>query len=181
MYRVGNMTLGLLGLGHIGKRMAHIARNCFKRVIACDPYIIDGDFPAFVERVSLEQLFRESDAVSVHVPLNDETRGMVNMSLLKLMKPTGVVVNTARGAVVNVDDLLTALDGGNIEGAALDVLPSEPPPADHPVLKHPRVLLTPHIAWYSVEAERELRRKTAQNLVDWSRTGRPTYVVVAGK
>lgn len=181
LYRVGNMTLGILGLGRIGKRMAHIARNCFKRVIACDPYIIDGDFPAYVERVSLEQLFTESDAVSVHVPLNDETRGMVNTSLLRLMKPTSVVVNTARGAVVNIDDLLTALDSGILEGAALDVLPIEPPPANHPLLKHPRVLFTPHVAYYSDEAKRELRYKTAQNLIDWSRTGRPTYVVVAGK
>jgi phosphoglycerate dehydrogenase-like enzyme len=176
--RVGNMTLGILGLGRIGKRMAHLGRNCFKRVIACDPYIIDGDFPAYVERVSLEQLFGESDAVSLHVPLTEETRGMVNAGLLKLMKPESMLVNTARGAVVNIDDLLEALDAGQLGGAALDVLPVEPPPPEHGLLKHPRVLLTPHAAFYSIEAEKEMRRKAAQNLVDWTRQGRPTYVVV---
>lgn len=177
--RVSNLTLGILGLGRIGKRMAHLGRNCFKRVIACDPYIIDGDFPAYVERASLKQLFVESDAISLHVPLNDETHGMVNGSLFTLMKPGSILVNTARGAVVNVDELLTALEAGYIGAAALDVLPIEPIARDHPLLNHPRVLLTPHTAFYSMESERELRRKTAQNLLDWMERGRPTYVVVA--
>ena len=180
MRRVSNMTLGILGLGRIGKRMAHIGRNCFRRVIACDPYIIDGDFPAYVERVDLSNLFRESDAISLHVPLTDETRAMVGSALLKLMRRGSVLVNTARGAVVNIDDLLAALDAGTLDGAALDVLPVEPPAPGHPILKHPRVLLTPHSAFYSVEAEKELRRKAAQNLIDWARSGRPRYVVVEG-
>jgi D-3-phosphoglycerate dehydrogenase len=178
--RVGDMTLGILGLGRIGKRMAHIGRNSFRRVIACDPYLIDGDFPAYVERVGLEDLFAQADALTLHLPLNDETRGMVNAPLLARMKPGAVFVNTARGAIVNVDDLLAALDNGRLDGAALDVLPFEPPPAGHALLSHPRVLLTPHAAFYSVEAERELRRKAAQNLVDWARRGRPSYVVVEG-
>ena len=177
--RVSNLTLGILGLGRIGKRMAYLSRNCFKRVIACDPYIIDGDFPAYVERVSLEQLFSQSDAISLHVPLTQETRGIVNASLFKLMKPGGHLVNTSRGAVVNIDDLLEALNAGRVEGAALDVLPVEPPPAEYPLLQHPRVILTPHTAFYSAESQIELRRKAAQNLVDWARQGCPTYVVVA--
>ena len=176
--RAGNLTLGILGLGRIGKRMAYLARNCFKRVIACDPYIIDGDFPAYVERVSLEQLFTQSDAISLHVPLTQETRCMVNAGLFKRMKPESYLVNTSRGAVINIDDLLDALNSGRLDGAALDVLPVEPPPADHPLLQHPRVILTPHTAFYSDESEIELRRKAAQNLVDWARQGRPTYVVI---
>ena len=76
------MTLGIVGLGRIGKRMAHIGRNVFKRVVACDPYIIDGDFPAFVERRGLAELFAESDVVSLHVPLNAETRGMIDAKVL---------------------------------------------------------------------------------------------------
>jgi D-3-phosphoglycerate dehydrogenase len=180
MRRVSNLTLGILGLGRIGKRMAHIGRNCFRRVIACDPYIIDGDFPAYVERVDLSNLFRESDAISLHVPLTVETRAMVGSGLLGLMRRGGVLVNTARGAVVNIDDLLKALDAGTLDGAALDVLPVEPPAPDHPILKHARVLLTPHSAFYSVEAEKELRRKSAQNLIDWAKNGRPSYVVVEG-
>jgi phosphoglycerate dehydrogenase-like enzyme len=181
LQRVSNLTLGILGLGRIGKRMAHIARNSFKRVIACDPYIIDGDFPAYVERVGLEDLFRNSDCISLHLPLNTETRGMVNASLLGLMRPGGVLVNTARGAIVNVDDLAQALNEGRLDGVGLDVLPWEPLPADHPIAKHPRVVLSPHAAFYSVEAERELRRKAAQNIVTWAKRGRPDYVVVEGR
>ena len=181
MRRVSDMTLGILGLGRIGKRMAHIGRNCFRRVIACDPHIIDGDFPAYVERVDLMHLFRDADAISLHVPLNDDTRSMVNSSVLNIMKPTSVLVNTARGEVINIDDLCLALGANRLDGVGLDVLPVEPPNLDHPLFRDPRVLITPHAAFYSVESERELRRKAAQNLIDWQQRGRPTYVVVEGK
>ena len=181
MERVSDMTLGILGLGRIGKRMAHIGRNSFKRVIACDPYIIDGDFPAYVERVSKEELFAQADALSLHVPLNDETRNIVDASVLGLMKTGSVLVNTARGGLIQVNDLVAALDAGRLDGAALDVLPTEPPQPGSPILRHPRVLLTPHAAFYSTVAEKELRRKAAQNLVDWMQQGRPSYVVVEGR
>jgi phosphoglycerate dehydrogenase-like enzyme len=179
--RVADMTIGIVGLGRIGKRMAHISRNSFKRVIAFDPYIIDGDFPAYVERVSKEDLFAQADAISLHVPLNDDTRGMIAAPLLQRMKPGSVLVNTARGAVVNIDDLVAALDAGRLDGAALDVLPVEPPDFDARIVQHPRVLLSPHAAFYSDVAEKELRRKAAQNLIDWDQQGRPTYVVVDGR
>lgn len=181
LVRASDLTLGILGLGRIGKRMSYISRNVFGAVIACDPYVIDGDFPAYVGRVSREELFRKADIVSLHVPLNDETRGMVDAKLLGLMKTGSFLVNTARGAVVKVPDVVAAVDSGRLEGAALDVLPHEPPAANEPVLSHPRLLLTPHAAFYSVEGERELRTKAAQNLIDWARTGRPRYVVVEGK
>lgn len=179
--RAEDLTLGILGLGRIGKRMAHVSRHCFARLVACDPYIDDGEFPEDVARVGLMELFTQSDVISIHVPLNDKTRGMVGKHLLGAVRPGAMLVNTARGAIVNLDHLLAALDAGRLDGAALDVLPIEPPPADDPIMKHPRVLLTPHAAFYSVEGERELRRKAAQNLVDWARTGRPTYVVVEGR
>lgn len=179
--RAAELTLGILGLGRIGKRMSFIARNVFSQVLACDPYLIDGDFPAFVRRVSKEELFRRSDVVSLHVPLNDETRGLVDGRLLSLMKKGSFLVNTARGAVVVIPDLIAALDSGRLQGAGLDVLPKEPPDADDPLLRHPRVMLSPHAAFYSVEGERELRTKAAQNLIDWAKTGRPRYVVVEGR
>ena len=179
--RAGEMTLGIVGLGRIGKRMAHVSRNVFKRVLACDPYLIDGDFPAYVERAAdLAALFAASDVVSIHAPLNDETRGMIDAGVVGRMRPGSFVVNTARGAIVNIDDLLAALDSGILAGAGLDVLPIEPVPAESPLLGHPKVILTPHAAFFSVQAEVELRRKAAQNIVSWLKTGRPDYVVVEG-
>ena len=178
--RISDMTLGILGLGRIGKRMAHLSQNAFGRILACDPYIADGDFPPYVGRVDREDLFRQADVVSLHVPLNEETRGIANARMLSAMKRGSFLVNTARGSVANLDHVMAALDSGQLDGAGLDVLPKEPPEADHPILRHPRVLLSPHAAFYSVEGEKELRRKAAQNLVDWARTGRPTYVVVEG-
>jgi D-3-phosphoglycerate dehydrogenase len=180
MRRVGDMTLGIVGLGRIGKRMAHIGRNVFKRVVACDPYIIDGDFPAYVERRGQDALFAESDVVSLHVPLNSETRGMIGAKVLGAAKAGAFLVNTSRGAVVDVEAALSMLDSGKLAGLGLDVLPTEPVPAGSKLLGHPRVILTPHAAFYSVEAERELRRKAAQNILTWLKTGRPDYVVTAG-
>jgi D-3-phosphoglycerate dehydrogenase len=178
--RASNLTAGILGLGRIGKRFAHLARNCFARVVACDPYLIDGDFPAYVERVTLAQLFSTADVISLHVPLTAETRGMVDRTLLSALRPGAVLVNTARGAVIDIDALLAALDGGRLAAAGLDVLPHEPLAVSHPLAQHPRVLLSPHAAFFSDEAEVELRRKAAMNIVQWAQNGRPAYVVVQG-
>ena len=178
--RVGDMTLGIVGLGRIGKRMAHVGRNVFARVLACDPYQIDGDFPAYVARRDLAGLFADSDVVSLHVPLNAETRGMIGSDVLGKAKPGSYLVNTARGAVVDVDAALAAVDSGRLAGLALDVLPTEPVPVGSRLLGHPRVILTPHAAFYSIQAERELRRKAAQNVITWFKSGRPTYVVTPG-
>jgi len=179
--RASEMTLGILGLGRIGKRMAHISRDVFKRVIACDPYLIDGDFPAYVDRVDRQGLFGQADVVSIHTPLNAETRNIVDEKLLQLMRPGSYVVNTSRGAVVNVDHLLSAIDDGILAGAALDVLPIEPVDRSSRLLGHPRIILSPHAAFFSVQSAVELRRKAANNLVSWLRRGRPDYVVVAGE
>jgi len=178
--RASNLTLGILGLGRIGKRFAHVARNLFGRVIAHDPYLIDGDFPAYVQPVSLDGLFEQADAISIHCLLNDETRGMVGEALLGKMKPGSYLVNTARGAVIDVDALARAMEQNKLAAVGLDVLPIEPVDAASPLLTDPRVILSPHAAFYSIEAEIELRRKAAMNIVDWMKTGRPGYPVVQG-
>jgi len=178
--RASDMTLGLVGLGRIGKRMAHISRNLFRRVVAADPYLIDGDFPAYVERATLAELFAQSDVVSLHTPLTAETRGIIGAPLIDAMPRGAFLVNTSRGAVVDVDAALAAVDRGTLAGLALDVLPVEPVARDSRLVGHPRVILTPHAAFFSVAAEAELRRKAAQNLATWLATGRPDYVVVAG-
>jgi D-3-phosphoglycerate dehydrogenase len=179
--RPREMTLGIVGLGRIGKRMAQISRDVFRRVVAYDPYLIDGDFPVFVERVpTLDALARVAAVVSLHTPLTRETRGMIDAAFFAAMPRGGYVVNTARGAVVDVPSLVDALDSGHLAGAGLDVLPVEPVPRDSRLVEHPRVVLTPHSAFYSIEGEQELRRKAAQNLATWLATGRPEYVVSAG-
>jgi phosphoglycerate dehydrogenase-like enzyme len=161
--------------------MAHVSRNVFKRVVAYDPYLVDGDFPAYVERASaLPELAAVADVVSLHTPLTAETRGMIDGRFFAAAKRGLTLVNTARGAVVDLPDLLAALDAGILTGVALDVVPVEPIPRDSPLLSDPRVILTPHAAFFSLEAERELRRKAAQNIVSWLRSGRPDFPVVRG-
>jgi D-3-phosphoglycerate dehydrogenase len=179
--RATGLTVGVLGLGRIGKRFAHIARNTFGEIIAYDPHIIDGDFPAYVRRVrSLEELFSQADAISIHCLLNDETRALVGAGLLRRMKPGSYLVNTARGAIVDIGGLVEVLAEDRLAGVGLDVLPEEPIGAGHPLLDDPRVLVTPHAAFYSAQSEVELRRKAATNIVTWMRTGRPDYPVVTG-
>jgi D-3-phosphoglycerate dehydrogenase / 2-oxoglutarate reductase len=142
--------------------------------------VADSNWPSGLERLSLEDLFARSSAVTLHLPLTGATRGLVGTELLGHMPSGSYLVNTARGGLVDLDALVEAVESGRLAGVALDVLPEEPPPQDHPLLTHPRVLITPHVAWYSAEAEVELRRKAAQNIVDWVQTGRPTYPVVEG-
>lgn len=179
--RPSSLTLGVVGLGRIGGMAAERAAPWFGAVVGYDPYLTDSDWPNRLERLSLEDLFARSSAITLHLPLTDTTRGLVGTDLLGRMPTGSYLVNTARGGLVDLDALLEALDSGRLAGVALDVLPQEPPPQDHPLLTHPRALITPHVAWYSAEAEVELRRKAAQNIVDWARTGRPTYAVVEGR
>lgn len=176
--RLANLTVGVLGYGRIGSRFAYFAHPMFKQVIACDPYRIEGDFAPYVEPVNIEELFSRADVISIHTPLNDETCGMVNAKLLERMKPRSYLINTARGAIVDVDDLAARLDC--FDGIGLDVLPVEPIPRESPLLAAKNVLLSPHSAYYSVDAAREGRRKAAQNIVTWMNIGRPDYPVVRG-
>jgi len=177
--RLANLTVGVLGYGRIGSRFAYFAHTMFKQVIASDPYRIEGDFAPYVEPVAIEELFRRADVISIHTPLNDETRGLVSGKYLDLMKPGSYLVNTARGGIIALDDLCARLN--KFDGIGLDVLPVEPIPRDSPLLAAKNTILTPHSAYYTVDAARELRRKAAQNIVTWAATGRPDYPVVHGK
>ncbi len=181
LYRLRNSTLGVVGLGRIGGTFARRASPWFGRTLGCDPYLEEDAWPEGVERASLEEIFSESLVVSLHPPLTDETRGFIDRYLLERMPDGSYLVNTARGGLVVMDDLLWALEEGPLAGAGLDVLPQEPPPQDHPLLSNPNVILTPHAAFYSLEAEEEVRRKAAQNVVAWAREGRPLYPVVEGR
>ena len=179
--RPSSLTLGVLGLGRIGRMTAERAAPWFGAAAGYDPYLPDVAWPEGIERLDLADVFARSSAVTLHLPLTDATSGLVGTDLLGRMPAGSYLVNTARGGLVDLDALVEALDSGQLAGVALDVLPQEPPPSRHPLLTHPRALITPHVAWYSAEAEVELRRKAAQNIVDWAWTGRPTYVVVEGR
>ena len=179
--RPSSLTLGVIGLGRIGRLTAQRAGPWFGTVVGCDPYLPDDAWPNGIQRLDLAELFARSSIVTLHLPLTDATRGLVGADLIERMPAGSYLVNTSRGGLVDLDAVLSALEAGQLAGVALDVLPQEPPPNGHPLLTHPRALITPHVAWYSTEAEIELRRKAAQNIVDWAETGRPTYVVVEGR
>jgi phosphoglycerate dehydrogenase-like enzyme len=174
--RLANLTVGVLGYGRIGSRFAYFAHTMFGRVLAHDPYKIDGDFAPYVSPVSLDDLFSQCDVISIHAPLNDETRAIVNARLLDRMKPGSTLVNTARGAIIDLPALEERI--GHFGGLGLDVLPQEPIPTSSLLLSATNTILTPHAAYYTVEAERELRRKAAQNIVSYAKRGKPDYPVV---
>jgi D-3-phosphoglycerate dehydrogenase / 2-oxoglutarate reductase len=176
--RPGSLTLGVVGLGRIGRMAAERAAPWFGTAVGYDPYLPDSEWPDGLERLDLQDVFARSSAITLHLPLTEATFGLVGTDLLERMPMGSYLVNTARGGLVDLDALLEALESGRLAGVALDVFPAEPPPREHPLLTHPRALITPHVAWYSTDSEVELRRKAAQNIVDWARTGRPTYAVV---
>lgn len=165
--RLSEGTLGLVGFGRIGRLTAERLAPWFGRVVATDPYAPEAGWPAWVERVGMDDLFATADAISLHLPLTADTAGLVNAERLVAVPRGAVLVNTARGGLVDLDALLAALDEGTLRAAALDVLPEEPPTPDHPIRRHPRVVLTPHVGWYSEVAERTLRRRAAEQVVAW--------------
>jgi phosphoglycerate dehydrogenase-like enzyme len=166
------MTMGIVGLGRIGSATTLRAKALKMRVIACDPYLRPGlEKVLGVQMVDLETLLAESDVVSLHTPLTEETRNMINARALARMKPTAIVVNTARGAVVDIDALAAALREGRLAGAGIDVLPGEPPKPDTALIRlwqsnSPpfNLIITPHTAFFSNEGMIEMREKAAREI-----------------
>jgi D-3-phosphoglycerate dehydrogenase len=174
--RIAGQTLGILGLGRIGSASASKGQGLGFDVIAHDPYISQERFEELgVRRVGFDALLRKSDFLTLHVPLTDETRRIIDARALTLMKPTAFLVNTARGDVVDVDALVSAVRAGTIAGAGIDVLPVEPPPPDHPILHEESILVTPHIGWASNESGHDVRERGAQDVVAVLRGDRPKY------
>ena len=164
--RLAGQTLGVLGLGRIGRASARKGRGLGLEVIACDPYVGDDVFAVVgAHRVDFPTLLAESDYLTLHVPLTEETRHLIDASALARMKPSAYLVNTSRGEVVDIPALVEAVRGNRIAGAAVDVLPVEPPAANDPVLSEERIIVTPHIAWASSEAARDVRVRAAEDVV----------------
>jgi len=170
-------VLGIIGCGRIGRAMASRAA-CFRmRCIAYDPYV-DADALARegIARVTLDELLDTSDVVTVHAVLTPETRGLIGKRELRRMKSTALVINVARGAIIDESSLVSALRKGWIAGAGLDVFPNEPLPPDHALIGMDNVILTPHLAWYTREAHERLERDTLRNLLDLLDGKLPPYV-----
>ena len=164
--RLSQQTVGIVGLGRIGRELARRACPIFGHVLACDPYIPAEAFAAAgAEAVDLDELLARSDAVTLHVPLTSKTRHMIGRRELALMKPSAVLVNTARGAVVDQLALAEALEAGTIEGAACDVFEREPAPLDHPLFHCGNFIASPHTAGISIESQIDNRTKQAQEVV----------------
>ena len=171
--------LGLVGLGRIGGRVARIALAFEMRVAVYDPYISQARADELgVQRVdSLEQLLGMADVVSLHLPSTAETRGLINADTLAQMKPGALLVNSARGTLVDEDALLAALESGQLGGLATDVFAQEPPPHDHPLVQHPGVVCTPHVAGATVESKAQLWPLAISQALQVLRGERPPHVV----
>ncbi len=178
IHRIRGTTLGLVGLGNIPQLVAPKARAFGMRVISYDPYAPDAVFEATgVGRVDFDSLLSESDYISIHAPLTPETDGMFNREAFDRMRRHALLVNTARGPLVDVEALADALEQGQIGGAALDVLPQEPPPAGSRLIGRPDVVLTPHTGFYSEEALADLQTTVATDVATVLAGGAPRFPV----
>jgi D-3-phosphoglycerate dehydrogenase len=171
-------TLGIIGLGKIGREVLKRCRAFEMKILGYDPYIRPDMFhQEEVTLTDLDTLLRESDYVTLHIPLREETRNLIDLSRLKIMKPTARLINVARGGIVNETDLATALKEQIIAGAAIDVFSREPIPADHPLLNLPNCVLTPHLGASTREAKEGVSRAICEQVRDYLLEGKLTNVL----
>lgn len=178
LHRLAGSVLGVVGFGHIGRAVAARGRGLGMSILVADRSATPSDVAAHgAELTGLEDLLRRSDAVTLHVPLTDATRRLVDTRRLALMRPSAFLINCARGAVVDLDALADALAGGRLAGAGIDVFDPERLPQHHPLLNLRNSVLTPHVAFYSEESIAELQTKATQNVIDVLTGGRPIKIV----
>jgi D-3-phosphoglycerate dehydrogenase len=157
-------TLGLLGCGRIGRRVAAIATAFGMTVVACDPALSAADTRG-LRLAGMDELLRVSDVLSLHLPLTSGTSNIIDRQALAVLPAGAIVINTARGGLIDECGLRECLDNGHLAGAGLDVLAAEPPPADHPLVLHPRTVISPHIGGQTREAMRRVAMDAAQSIV----------------
>jgi D-3-phosphoglycerate dehydrogenase len=176
--RFKGRTLGLVGIGNIAQAIVGKAQAFGIKTIAADPYAPDEVFAKNnTEKVELDELYARSDYISVHAPLTPETQNMFSTDAFGKMKSDALLINTSRGPLVDVDALAKALDAGEIGGAALDVMPQEPPAADNPLFGRDDVILTPHTGFYSEDALLDLQTTVASDVAAVLRGERPKFPV----
>ncbi len=164
MYRIAGRALGLVGYGRIAQALERKMRGLgVARVLVYDPLLAPSAL-AGVESVDLNSLCRRSDFISLHAPLTRDSSHIINSTRLALMKPTAILVNTARGGLIDETALVEALRSRRIFGAGIDVFEHEPPGQDHPLLALDNVVLSDHTAWYSEESAAELQTKAAEEV-----------------
>lgn len=170
-------TLGLVGCGRIGRRVARYGTALGLRVLVHDPYLVPSQLRAEGEPVSLDELWRSSDAISLHAPATAETRHLVDATSIAAMRPGVIIVNCARGSLIDHDALLAGLVSGQIGGAGLDVTEPEPLPAGHPLLGRDDVIVTPHVASSTTAGAVRLISMALGQAVEWLRGGIPRHLL----
>jgi len=161
LIELGSLTMGIVGLGHIGRAVAELARAFGMRVLVYTPTPKSADFVNFID---LETLFRNSDVITLHCPLTPETQNLVNAQRLSWMKPSACLLNTSRGGLIDERALADALNSEQIAGAGLDVLSTEPPPPNNPLLRAKNCLITPHLAWATRASRSRLMTMAVENI-----------------
>jgi D-3-phosphoglycerate dehydrogenase len=175
IYRITGKIVGIVGLGNIGRAVARKLSGWDVTLLATDPFVEPERARALgIELVDFETLCRRSHFITLHCPLLPETRHLINAKSLQLMQSGTILINTARGGVIDSRALLAALDTGHIAAAGIDVFEEEPLPAASPLRTHPRIVVTDHAAWYSEESQQELQRIAAEELARVARGGLPT-------
>ncbi len=176
LMELAGKTIGIVGFGRIGRRTADLAAAFGMKVLAYDLSQENAPDIQGFEWVGIEELFQRSDVVSLHCPLTKDNTGFVNASLLNSMKPTSFLINTSRGPLVNEHDLAAALEAGTLAAAGVDVVSVEPIQADNPLLRAKNCLITPHIAWATLEGRQRLMQTTVENVAAFIE-GKPINVV----
>ena len=167
LYRLNEQTLGLIGLGRIGKAISQKAKAFGLKILVYDPYVPEAAYRELgIKPVGLEKLLADSDYISIHAPLTEETRHLFKLEHFRKMKPTAYIINTSRGGLIDEQALITALSEGYIAGAGLDVTDPEPPHPDNPLLKMKNTIITAHSAFYSERSAEELRRCAVKAVLD---------------
>jgi D-3-phosphoglycerate dehydrogenase len=165
LWRMAGRTLGIVGLGSIGQSLTRKLAGWGLRLLASDPFVEPERARALgVELTDFDTLCRQSDYITLHLPLLPETRHLIGKHALAQMKPGAILVNTARGPIVNTSALLAALNEGRLAAAALDVFEEEPLPPDSPLRRHPRLIVSDHVAWYSEDSQAQLQTLAAEEV-----------------
>lgn len=165
LIELADKTLGIIGYGRIGRAVGQIGLAMGMKVLVHDQYITDGDTLENVQIVELDEIFRKSDVITLHCPLTEHNKGLINKTAIDKMKKSAIIINTSRGPLIVEQDLADALNSGRIYGAAVDVVSHEPIEADNPLLSAEKCIITPHISWAPKESRERLMQAAVENLV----------------